>query len=213
MTHHKYAWEPYLSKGIKKTFPQKTTLFHQGEIGKGFYYLFDGEVKVKLTSNKGDERIIDIVTPGELFGEAGIKKEPYFSTAHVTKQSILYYFSNEAFQSICKESPAAIDIFLQSLIRKERLLAEIVAQENRSFEQKLAFFLLKMYNKSKETSISINQISLSNYIGTSRITVYKILQQWEKKEIVTVSKRSIHINDLNRLRAILNEDIIIPSED
>jgi len=54
---------------------------------------------------------------------------------------------------------------------------------------------------------------LSNYIGTSRITVYKILQQWEKKEIVTVSNRSIQINDLNRLRAILNDDIVIPSVD
>ncbi|MGE5702359.1 MAG: Crp/Fnr family transcriptional regulator, partial [Clostridia bacterium] len=113
-------------------YPPKATLFHQGETGNGFYYLLDGEVKIKLTSNKGDERIIDIITPGELFGEAGIKREPYFSTAQVGKQSTLYFFSNEAFQCICKENPAAIDIFLQSLIRKQRLLAEIVAQENRT---------------------------------------------------------------------------------
>ncbi|HZG80966.1 MAG TPA: Crp/Fnr family transcriptional regulator [Brevibacillus sp.] len=213
MSKHKYAWKPYLARGLKKTYPPKTILFHQGEIGNGFYYLEDGEVKIQLTSFKGDERIIDIVTPGELFGEAGIKKEPYFSTAYVMKPSTLFYFSNEVFQQICREHPSAIDIFLQSLIRKERLLAEIVAQENRSFEQKLAFFLLKLYNKNKDTNIAINQISLSNYIGTSRITVYKILQQWEKKEIVTVSNRSIQINDLNRLRAILNDDIVIPSVD
>ncbi|WP_232698487.1 Crp/Fnr family transcriptional regulator [Brevibacillus daliensis] len=205
MNQQKYAWEPYLSKGVKKLYKPKATLFRQGDVGTGFYYLADGEVKIMLVSKKGDERTIDIIYPGELVGEAGIKKEPFFSSAFVTKPSTLFYFSNEAFHSLCQEHSQAIDIFLSSLIKKQRLLAEIVSQENRSCEQKLAFFLLRLYQKNANPKIVINQITLSNYIGKSRITVYKILRQWEQADIVTVSNRTIVINDIERLHSFLRE--------
>jgi len=205
MKNLQFAWEPYVSLGQKRIYQPKTTLYRQGEVGNGFYYLQDGEVKIKLISNRGDERVIDFVAPGELFGEQGIKKEPYFTSAFITKPSTLYYFSNESFQNLCKEQIGAVNIFLNSLINKERLLAQIVSLENRTVEQKLAFFLLKLYDKHKNNQISINQISLSLYIGTSRITIYKILQQWEKSGIVSVSNRTIHIHEIDQLQNIYQQ--------
>jgi CRP/FNR family cyclic AMP-dependent transcriptional regulator len=204
MNHLKFAWEPYLSLGQRRTYKQKTTLYHQGAIGSGFYYLHEGEVVIKLISSKGDERAIDIVSPGELFGEQGYRREPYFSSAVTNKPSTLYYFSNEAFHKLCQEHPGAANLFLCSLLNKERFLAEIVRLENCPVEQKMAFFLLRFCEKNHNNTICMNQTFLSTYVGTSRITVYKILRQWVKSGIVRISKRTIIIDDFHQLENILH---------
>ncbi|MFY0544572.1 Crp/Fnr family transcriptional regulator [Brevibacillus sp. H7] len=204
MQESRYAFEPFLSWGQRRCYKKHATVFCQGELGKGFYYLHDGEIHIRLVSNKGDERIIDFVSPGELLGEQGIKKEPYFTTALVTKPSVLYFFSDEAFQRLCQEHTEAADLLINSLIQKQRYLAEIVSIQDNPVEQQLAYFLCKLFKKQQNETIVINQTSLSLYAGTSRITVYKILQQWEKNGIVTVSNRTIRIHHVEQLHAIMN---------
>lgn len=198
-----YTFEPFLSWGQKRCFKKHETVYTQGELGKGFYYLQVGEIRITLVSNKGDVRIIDFVSPGELLGEQGIKREPYFTTAFVTKPSVLYFFSDEAFQRLCQDHMEAADLLINSLIRKQRMLADIVSIQDYPAEQQLAYFLLKLLKKQLNETISISQTSLSLYVGTSRITVYKILQQWERKGIVTVANRAIQINDREQLHAII----------
>jgi CRP/FNR family cyclic AMP-dependent transcriptional regulator len=200
----RFAWEPFKSYGQKRQDKKNSILYRQGEIGSGFYYLDQGEVTIKLLSDKGDERIIDYISPGELLGEQGIKGEAYFTTASLTKPSSLFYFSNEEFQKICKIHPAATDIIMNSIIRKVRLLAETVSIQNSSMEHQLAHFLYKLYIKHGKLDITIDQTSLAHYIGTSRVTVYKILQQWKAKNIITIINRKIYLLDVEKLKAILN---------
>lgn len=199
-----FAWEPFISYGKKRQVKKNAILYRQGEIGSGFYYLDQGEVKIKLLSDKGDERIIDYISPGELLGEQGIKGEAYFTTASVTKTSTLFYFSNEAFQQICKDHPTAANIIMNSIIRKVRLLAKTVSLQNSSMEHQMAHFLYKLYKKHRKTDLTIDQTSLAHYIGTSRVTVYKILQQWKTREIITITNRKIHLIDVEKLQSILD---------
>ncbi|WP_314589192.1 helix-turn-helix domain-containing protein [Paenibacillus terrigena] len=43
------------------------------------------------------------------------------------------------------------------------------------------------------------------YIGTSRITINKILQKWKHQRLFAFSNRSpIHITDIDKLREIIN---------
>jgi CRP/FNR family cyclic AMP-dependent transcriptional regulator len=199
-----FAWEPFISYGQKRKVKKNAILYRQGEIGSGFYYLDQGEVTIKLLSDRGDERIIDYISPGELLGEQGIKGEAYFTTASLTKPSTLFYFSNEDFEKICKTHPNAADIIMNSIIKKVRLLAETVSIQNSSMEHQMAHFLYKLYIKHGKLDITIDQTSLAHYIGTSRVTVYKILQQWKARNIITIENRKIHLLDIVKLKAILN---------
>jgi CRP/FNR family cyclic AMP-dependent transcriptional regulator len=157
-----------------------------------------------MSSDNGDERIIDYISPGELLGEQGIKGEAYFTTASVTKPSTLFYFSNEDFQKICMDHPSAADIIMNSIIRKVRLLAETVSIQNNSMEHQMAHFLYKLYLKNGKTDISIDQTSLANYIGTSRVTVYKIIKQWKAKDIIIMTNGKIQLIDVEKLKTIIS---------
>ncbi|MDF0726516.1 Crp/Fnr family transcriptional regulator [Cytobacillus sp. S13-E01] len=178
-------------------------IYRQGETGRGFYYLSKGEMKITLLSDKGDERIINVVPPGMLFGEHGVQQEPYLTSAITTCPSTIYYFSDEVMAAICKEHPDAAPIYTDSLIYKFRILAEIISLIDSPVEQQMGYYLLKLVEENG--NVPMNQTALAKYIGTSRITVNKVLQKWKQLEYIKLSNRKIVIIDTDKIRAIANK--------
>ncbi|HHW37301.1 MAG TPA: Crp/Fnr family transcriptional regulator [Bacillales bacterium] len=201
-----HRWNSYVLKGYgeKKVFNKNKVLFHQGETGKGFYYLTEGEVKISVISNEGHERTIDYVRQGELLGEQGFMNAPYATTAKTTTTSTLYFFSDQTFNSLCSEIPEASIVFTNSLIMKVRLLAESIVIINAPAEYRLAHFLYKLYRKTGEHNLKISQIALGHFIGTSRITIYKILKQLEQKGLIELKNRDIQLLNIEELESMLN---------
>ncbi|MDP4163465.1 MAG: Crp/Fnr family transcriptional regulator [Bacillota bacterium] len=198
MKNLRYAWIPFLSYGKILQIEENSVVYHQGGEGKGFYYLCKGGVKITLLSKEGVERTVNYVPEGMLFGEHGVKKESYITSAITTCPSILYYFSDNALVNICNEHPDAACLFTNSLLYKFRILAEIISFLNSPVEQQMAHFLLKLI--SENGNLSIDQTSFARYIGTSRITVNKILNKWKNQKIIHLSNGTIEILDSNRLK-------------
>ncbi|MCY9020474.1 Crp/Fnr family transcriptional regulator, partial [Priestia megaterium] len=173
MVNLRYIWRPFLKYGQMIKLEENTTIYYQGEVGKGFYYLDKGSVKITLLTEKGAERTVNYVPEGMLLGENGINKEPYLTTAVTTTPSVLYYFTNEATLKIYEEEPKAVILFTNSLLYKFRLLAEIITFLNLPVEQQMAHYLLKLVKENEE--FPFNQTSFARYVGTSRITVNKII--------------------------------------
>ncbi|WP_226087757.1 MULTISPECIES: Crp/Fnr family transcriptional regulator [Mesobacillus] len=196
----RYQWEPYLSYGQLFEFEKNKVVYLQGEAGRGIYYLKKGEIKVTLLSDKGDERIINMVPPGMLFGEHGVHGEPYLTSGTTTCRSTVYYFSDDVIATICKNHPEAAGIYTDSLIYKFRTLAEIIAHLDSPVEQQMAFYLLKLVQENGNASM--NQTAFSKYIGTSRITVNKIIQKWKQNGYIELKKREIIIIDFDKIRGI-----------
>jgi CRP/FNR family transcriptional regulator, cyclic AMP receptor protein len=196
----RYQWEPYLSYGQLFEFEKNKVVYHQGEAGRGIFYLKKGEIKITLLSDKGDERIINMVPPGMLFGEHGVDGEPYLTSGTTTCPSLVYYFSDDVIGTICKKHPEAAGIYTDSLIYKFRTLAEIIAHLDSPVEQQMAFYLLKLVQENGNASM--NQTAFSKYIGTSRITVNKIIQKWKQKGYIELHKREIVIMNFDKIRAI-----------
>ncbi|KEF36986.1 cAMP-binding protein [Schinkia azotoformans MEV2011] len=206
MNQIRHNWDLYVSNGFgeKKVFKKNKVLFHQGETGKGFYYLTEGEVKISVISNEGHERTIDYVRQGELLGEQGFMNNSYATTAKTTTSSTLYFFSNQTFNSLCSEIPEASIMFTNSLILKVRLLAESIVIINAPAEYRLAHFLYKLYRKTGGHNLKMSQIALGHYIGTSRITIYKILKQLEEKGIIELKNGDIQLLNIQKLESMIN---------
>ncbi|WLR57239.1 Crp/Fnr family transcriptional regulator [Mesobacillus subterraneus] len=196
----RYQWEPYLSYGKLFEFEKNKVVYLQGEAGRGIFYLKKGEIKVTLLSDKGDERIINMVPPGMLFGEHGVHGEPYLTSGTTTCPSLVYYFSDDVIATICRQHPEAAGIYTDSLIYKFRTLAEIIAHLDSPVEQQMAFYLLKLVQENGNASM--NQTAFSKYIGTSRITVNKIIQKWKQNGYIELHKREIIITNFDKIRAL-----------
>lgn len=198
----RYAWKPFLKYGQILEMEKNKVVYHQGETGRGFYYLKKGEIKITLLSDKGDERIINVVPPGMLFGEHGVQQEPYLTTAMTTCPCTVYYFSDENLLHVCKDHPQAATIFTNSLIYKFRILAEIISLIDSPVEQQMAYYLIKLVQENG--NVPMNQTSLARYIGTSRITVNKVIQKWKQDEYIELHNRQIIIKDMDKMKEIAN---------
>ncbi|KRF67240.1 hypothetical protein ASG99_16575 [Bacillus sp. Soil768D1] len=206
MINQQYIWNNFIASGYGQKIKVKknTILFRQGEIGQGFYFLEKGEVKISLLSKQGIERDIDYVMPGDLLGEHGFNHNPYFTTALITTPSTLYFFSKKDFNQLCLDIPEAANILMDSLILKVRLLAEATAILNAPADYRLAHFLYKLHLRENELKIKLSQVSLARFIGTSRVTVYKIINQWKAEEIIDYEKGYIHFLDITKLKNFLD---------
>lgn len=205
MAYLRYQWTPYLIYGKKIEMGKHTTIYHQGDVGTGFYYLDKGSVKITLISENGHERSIDYIPSGGLFGEHGACNGSYLTSAVTTATSIIYFFSDEALSRVCQDHPQAAVTFTNSQIYKLRLLAEIIAFTDSPIEQQMANFLLKLIAVHEDHNIPIDQTSFARYIDTSRITVNKILQKWRQQGLIELSERSaIRVVDLKGLRGIVS---------
>ncbi len=201
----RYKWTPYLLYGRKLECKKNVALYHQGEQGKGFYYLDKGGVKVSLLSDNGHERIIDYVPAGTLIGEHGVYQSPYMTTAITTTAATVYHFSDDALANVCRDHPEAATLFAYAQIHKIRLLAEIIALLDSPIEQQMAHYLLKLVDIQETEQVTIDQSAFARYIGTSRITVNKILQKWRQQELIHVSTGVLHVLAPDKIKAILLE--------
>ncbi len=198
----RYKWEPFVQYGQKRKRSKGEILYSQGEKGKGFYYLAEGKISFRLLSEDGKERIIDYLLEGFLFGEQGVSSDTYYITAVADTDVSLYYFSNESFIKISRAHPYAKEIFISSIISKMRMLTETYAILNKPYEQQMAHFLILLCEKHDSQTVPITQIDLAQYIGTSRITVYKIIQKWTKSKLIFQRNRMIEVIDPLGMKAL-----------
>ncbi|MFD1707866.1 Crp/Fnr family transcriptional regulator [Siminovitchia sediminis] len=199
MSIQTFDWMDYVHFGQVRSLPADSILFRQGEKGSGFYYLADGEVKISILREDGYEKIIDYVSPGRLIGEQGLN-QVYFATAETTIDSTLYYFSEQNFRDLCAVEPEAAQEFGYSLIAKIRMMARAKFVLNAPADIQLAYYLHLLYEKTGSPILAIDQNSISNYIGKSRVTVWKIFKEWKNDHLIDISDGMIHLKDVDKLK-------------
>lgn len=193
MDQSRYAWEPYLSYGEKRTYPKDTVVCRQGEEGEGFYYICQGYVKSTLLSERGDERILSFLPPGMIFGETGINHHPYLGNSTTATPCTLYHFSSKTFKELCRLNPQAGIWLTHSLISNFRKLSETIQVLDGPIEQQMAHYLTRIVVETE--AIPLDQTSMAKDLGTSRVTVNKVMQKWKSKGLIDFSNRMVQIID------------------
>ena len=60
-----------LTRGTRElTATRGEILFHKGDPPSGFYLVIEGQIKLALTSARGNEKVVDVIGAGQTFGEA-----------------------------------------------------------------------------------------------------------------------------------------------
>ncbi len=197
------SWEDFLPYGKRQFFKAKTTIFKQGEIGPGFYYIQKGIIKVYSINPAINERILDISGPGILIGEHTIDHLPYYSTAISHEDCILYFFSKVDYEDLSQQHPEITLLFAKSLINKKKILLNSINAHSASPEYQIARSLIYLMESYQGTEINLTQQELSHYVGLTRITVYKVLKDWISEGIISIKNRKIFILEPNGLKEIL----------
>ena len=176
------------------------------------YFAKTGFIKLGYIDEQGNEIIKEVIQKGEVFGQLTLEKnndQDEFAQAYKSDVS-LCAFTMEDFLRLLHRKPEmaiAFSFHLGNKLRKvENRLLNIL---NKDVKSRLVQLLLQL--AADNNSITGNTAVMEKFlthddiaklIGSSRQTVTTTLKQFEKDNLITVSKKQISINDINSFKKI-----------
>ncbi len=187
-------------------------LFEQGQIADWFYMVQEGQIQLSRLSEYGDEKVIDILHPGQIFAEAVMfmDHQRYPVNALAMKDSQLFAFHNETFRSILKDSVDTCFRLMADMSQRLHIqLNEIDSLSQHNATYRLIHFLLKSAPENAATNAEI-KLSYPKNIIASRLSIKpetfsRIMAQLKQKNIIEVRGSQIIIPDISRLRNLVGD--------
>lgn len=187
-------------------------LFRQGQPAERFYFLRDGLVKLFRLSPEGDEKIIEIMRPGETFAEAVMfmgSQGRYPVNAEAINESRVYAFEQKVFLNLLRESNEATFGLLGSMSRRLHMLVnqiESLTLQNATY--RLVAYLLEQIPRDVKTSPEV-QLTTPKGVIASRLaiqpeTLSRILAKLRQRELIEVHGNHITVRDVQALRNLVH---------
>jgi CRP-like cAMP-binding protein len=188
------------------SFPEKQTIFAQGEPTNAVFYIQTGKVRLTVVSESGKEATLGILSEGEFFGEGGLAGQPLrMGSATAMTDCELLQIDKKAMMLALHREHTFSDLFVAYLLaRNIRYEEDLVDQLFNSSEKRLARILLLLAHFGKEgvpepVIPKISQETLAEMIGTTRSRVSFFMNRFRKLGFVDygVSGLQVHSSLLN----------------
>ena len=183
-------------------------IIRRGEPSLGFHAIVYGQVKLTLRSPRGDEKVIEVLGPGQSFGEAVMfLGKPYVVDAQALVDTKLLFVPREAVFSALDEDPQFARRLLAALsARLHRLVADVEAYTLRSGRERVIGYLLSLLPERQDAQSAHVTLATRKAVIASRLNLTqehfsRILQQLAAEGLIVVRGREIAVPDVARLRA------------
>jgi len=183
-------------------------LFHKGDPCEGFHMVVYGHVKLAFTSASGDEKVVELIGPGQSFGEALMFMEkPYVVYAQALADTLLLHIAKSVVFSEIERQPGFARRMIAGLSRRlHGLVSDLESYSLHTGTQRVIGYLLRA-DTDNETADKPAQLKLptSKGIIASRLNLTpehfsRILHELTTAGLIEVDGRTVTILDLERLR-------------
>lgn len=190
-----------------------SVIVQQGETDGDLYGVLSGHMKVSIVAADGREVVMNLLKPGDVFGEiALLDGQARSATVTAMDESELLVIHRAQFLPMLHKNPAIATKLLAALARLVRHLSE--RTENRAFldvRERLAKQLLELGDtcgtvlgpNQVALGIRLSQQELGDMVEATRESVNKCLREWVREGIMRRGKRQLVIQDRERLAALV----------
>lgn len=200
----------------QRTFGRGMIIFHKGSIGQSLYLIGSGRVRIFLLSETGREISLEVLTPGDYFGELALLDNlPRSAGALAMERTVTYALHRDDFRRLLDAHPR-LALPMLTLMSK-RLRAMIDYAEHLAFadvQGRVAAKLLDLAERFGETAegarvggdVRINLIlpmtqgELATWVASSRESVNKVLGVFRDQGLIWLDGQRIVIVNQNGLR-------------
>src|SRR5215831_11366225 len=196
----RYAKHTVLKRGA--------TIFAKDDPGNRLYAVISGTVKISTTSTDGRNTILNLIGPGELFGEmAVLDGEPRSADATANTNCEIFAIDRRDFLPFVLSQPTLGMKFIVLLCKRVRWTSDRAEQLNRrDLPGRLANTLLGLTETcrfdAESRTIAITQQEVSEMVGMSRESVNKQLGAWALRKWVRLEHRAIVVLDASALQEL-----------
>lgn len=192
---------------VAETYNKGTTIFAEGERGRGFFIAESGAVKIYKLSVEGKEHILHIFGPGEPFGEVPVfTGKPFPASAMAIKASRILLFPRSAFIDLLSRDPSlALNMLGVLSMRLRQFTVQIENLALKEVPGRLAAHLIWLsedQNNQDCVSLDISKGQLASLLGTIPETLSRILAKMNGHRLIEVQGRKIRLLNFEGLKEL-----------
>jgi len=190
------------------TVKRGATIAAKGDPGNNLFAVITGTVKISSSSPDGRNAILNLIGPGEIFGEiAVLDGAPRSADATANTNCELYIIDRRDFLPFVKSQPALAMKFIELLCARLRWTSQQVEQVIlQDLPGRLASALLGLTEERKFDSgsgtLAITQQEISEMVGMTRESINKQLRAWAGRNWVRLEHGAIVVLDIDALREL-----------
>ena len=186
-------------------FPNKRTIFAQGDAADSVFYIQKGKVKLIVVAQNGKEATIGILNKGDFFGEGCLTGQPSRMCSAVAMIDCeVMRIDKKSMMDVMHRERVFSDMFVAYLLtRNLRYQEDLVDQLFNSSEKRLARILLLLahFGKDGKPEVAIPKISqetLAEMVGTTRGRVSFFMNRFRRLGFIRYNgKLEVHSSLLN----------------
>lgn len=184
-------------------------IFKEGEALNGVYCVRDGICKLAKLSANGKDQIVKLVIKGDLLGQRSIigEERTNLSATALNDMEVCFIPKNEIIKDLHNNSAFSMDMLQHMAHDLKEADNVIVNMAQKSVKQRLAETLIYIHsnfgtNKEGMLSVVLSREDYANIVGTATESAIRILSQFKKEGIISMSGKQIKIEKLDILKSI-----------
>jgi len=200
--------------GVTKFSPNRrfATVFSEGSPADTVFFLESGLVKIYKRGEDSKEIILQIVAPGEMFGEQSLGAEPTRSVAaEVLQEGVIYVIPRDLFLRVCEMRPELWrEISTVMISRKQQLEKKIELLCLRDVEYRILYYVAELAKRfgtktNGDCSIPLSQGELASLIGATRETTSTTLNTLARRGVIRLGRRQLVVPSVDGVMAVANQ--------
>ncbi|AFL52408.1 CRP-like cAMP-binding protein [Sinorhizobium fredii] len=200
-----------LAHATARRVPPGDAVFEQGQTATSFFLLLHGRLKVTQVTEDGQQIIVRVVHPGDLFGFAkALQRSDYPGTATAATESLALSWPTDLWPQFVEQNPLLAVSTMQTIgQRLEEAHTRIREMSTQEVERRVAHAVLRLSRQAGKQEkggiridFPISRQDIAEMTGTTLHTVSRILSAWEQKGLVEGGRQKLIIRDLPGLAAL-----------
>jgi CRP/FNR family transcriptional regulator, cyclic AMP receptor protein len=197
----RYAKHSMLKRG--------TPIFAKGDPPTSLFAVITGTVKISISSPDGRNAILNLIGPGEIFGEIALLDGQVRSAdATANTNCEMFTIDRREFVPFVRSQPTLAMKFIELLCGRLRWTSDQVEQVIlQDLPGRLASALLRLTERRKltegERTLAITQQEISEMVGMTRESINKQLRAWAARGLVRLEHGAIVVLKPEPLRALI----------
>jgi CRP-like cAMP-binding protein len=205
-----------LSRAVKRVWVSRKRIIHrQGDACDGFNVLVYGRVKMSLVSWKGVDKPIQLVEPGETFGDITMfNGQPYFLNVQALEDSLFLHVPREAIVKLIEhDSRFALRMMGSLAVRVRSLVGDIEAFSLQPPAARLVSYLMQLLPanclRTARVELNMSKNMVAAHLNLRPETLSRYFKELTEIGLVTLEGRSVLVHDVDRLGTFLREQVTL----
>ena len=197
----------------RRTYAEGAVVFMRGDVGDSLCGVVSGRVRISASRPGGREVFLNIMGPGDAFGEiALLDGKPRTATATTLAKTELMIVRRDRFAELLTAEPSLATHLIQLLCERVRWTAQLMEDSALlGVPARIAKRLLSLARQNGTdpvdgTKLAMSQEELAQFLGVSRQIVNQHLQAWKQQGWVASGRGNITLTDLRSLERLAREE-------